>query len=173
VDDAAAVGERNRVTDLQEDLQEIAEALGRKTRRAGGVERFFERLALYEPHREKMGPALIGTELVNRNDVGMLEVPRNMGLLDEAHRLRAVRRAVRAQHLDGDITSERLVVGADHEAHSSAADHLAFHEMIALGERGAPRSRRARELHAYFGSRGYVARVRAGGARRCGDGGVG
>ncbi len=80
MDDAAVVRERRRVARLHEDLQELGEADGLEPRVAEAIEGLFERSPLDEPHAEEPLAAAVDPELVDRHDVGVLELPHDPGL---------------------------------------------------------------------------------------------
>jgi hypothetical protein len=128
VDDALAVRVRDRVADLDEPPEQVAQHerpwLGVMLR-----DRVVERAALDELHRVVRPALLVLAERVDGDDAGVLELAGDLGLVDEAlAELRDVGQ-VRAHLLERDLAPERLVErdrnGAEPAARVRAQDHVA------------------------------------------------
>ena len=91
VDDAAAVRVRDRVADVQEDVQHPVEGVAVVGQARRVPQHIEQRLPANQPHREARAAA-DHRQLVNRDDVRVLELGGDLGLLEEvALRPRAAR----------------------------------------------------------------------------------
>jgi hypothetical protein len=128
VDDAARVRVRHDVAGREQDAQRASERPAIAAR-ARELEDLLERAPLAERHREVDLAARIGTEVVDRDDAGVLQLPGDARLREEALedrvRLAGVpRQRLRVEHLHRDRALEHRVPHAQDDAHA-AARHLA------------------------------------------------
>ncbi len=89
VEDAARVGERERVQDAQRRSRPAAQRVAAVVVGVAGaepVEDVGERLALDVLHHEEVAALLVDAHVVDGHDVGVLELPDDADLLDEASR---------------------------------------------------------------------------------------
>ena len=102
------------------DLERVVEGLAHRDRSRLDV--LPESPALQELH-DHVGDAGFAAEVVDREDVGMVQRGRRLGLPLEARELLLVRARLR-QRLERDGAIEVRVFGEEHLPHSSLADHL-------------------------------------------------
>ena len=114
MDDALLVGRRQPARDLGADLDGLAHGQG-AARHA-----LAQRLA-FEQLRHDVGRALVVTRVVDRQDVGMVELARGAGLLLEAAEPVGVGREGGGQDLDRHVARQARVAGAVDLAHSARA----------------------------------------------------
>ncbi len=139
MNDSAAVSERDCVADLDENLEQVGQHVGTKTRVACPVQSVFQRFAFDELHAQKPRTAPIASELVDGHDVRMLELSGDASFFREAFDFRLSGRPVFGEHFDGDVAMEILVEGTDDGGHPTAADHFALEEALAFTEDAAQR----------------------------------
>jgi hypothetical protein len=87
-------------------------------------EKPFEGAPLDEFHHQERPTVGQPARLVDRRDAGVLELPGDPGLGEEALGGRRVGRVVAGQELDGHVPAEGGVAGAVDDAHAAAADLL-------------------------------------------------
>ena len=97
----ARVGEGEGVTELDEDLEQGEEAVRVASDRA--AEQALEALALDQLHREIQLAPRVAAELVDRHDVGMVELTGDLRLAEEAADHHQVTAVMRVQQLRGRI----------------------------------------------------------------------
>jgi hypothetical protein len=91
-----------------------------------------ERFAL-EQLRDDEGGAVVGADVVNGQDVGMVEARGGARLLLEALQPVGVAGERRRQHLDGDVAAQAGVASTINLAHSACANPLEHLEVADLG----------------------------------------
>ena len=96
-----------------------------------------ETFARDQLHAEEM-PPLVSPDLVNRHDVGMVELRDRLGLVLKAHKLGFRGENARLDHLERDRPVERDLVGFEDDAHSTSAQLAP--DLVAV----APRARAGR-----------------------------
>jgi hypothetical protein len=152
VDDAARVGVRNGLTDVEKDVEEtpepdFAERLWVRGRLAL-LEKALERLAANELHRVVRAAFRIDPEIVNGDDVRVLELRRDLRLLHEARE--ELDRKLRPRHrrdLQRDLATQLRIGAPQHAAHRAATELLAGSNAAAPERRTVVRDRaRARRF---------------------------
>ena len=116
VDDAMGVGEAERLGDALDDRQGVEPGLG--------LDEFVERLPFDELHREERPTVGERGDPVNRRDAGMLQLPGDLGFLDEANRRGGADGIAILQNLDRDFAIHLDIPGAIHIAHAATADEF-------------------------------------------------
>ena len=159
VEDPPAVGEVDRLRDLQEDLDEAGDREVRHRLRVAAAERaedVGERAPADVAHRAERRAAL-GDEDVERHDVRVLELPEDPRLVEEA---RASDGIVSLHDLEGDVAAERGVAREEDGAHAAlgeeARDLVAHAAGLLLRRRARARrleaaARRRRERDVFGG----------------------
>ena len=132
VEDAAAVGEGDGVAGLEEDGEASVQALG--VAGGPGGDELVEALAGEQLHREEEAALGIAAELVDRCDVGVVELAGDLGLTDEAVDEQVVAVGAVVQELGGDPSLQAAVEGDAHGPDAAGGDLGA--EAQAVHERG-------------------------------------
>ena len=114
--DAGAVGAIERAADLDRHLQRVV-----RRQRAGPREARGQRLAFEELEHEEVGAGL-GSDVVERADVRMIERRHGVRLAVEAGAQLGVGGELRRQHLDRDRAIEPRIARAVDLAHPAGAD---------------------------------------------------
>jgi hypothetical protein len=135
-----------------------------------------DRLALDVLHHEEVLPALVDAHVVDGHDVGVLEPPDRLDLVDEA-RHHGRLRDLGQDALQGDRAADVFIAREHHLAHGARAEHTLFavagarlgHEHQAVALRLDARQHRG--AHERARERARQARRARGTARR-GDGGA-
>jgi len=120
VDHALRVGEAEAPQSLPEDFQRLV----RGQRRAQPPQALGERFALDKFHYD-VEPSLVGQELANLDNVGMLEPVLDFGLVDEASAQLGIESQLREDGLDGHHILEDGVHATIDDSHA-AASNLTF-----------------------------------------------
>ena len=120
--DAAAMSKRDRVADLGEQPQVVAELLEVPHERAFTRDDVAERIAAHELHVDVVQPVLVGPELVHRNDVGVVELRGDLGLVEEELELVGVLNGVGIQDLQRRPPQQPQIFDSPHRALAPAGD---------------------------------------------------
>ena len=123
MDHPAEVRKRYAVAHLQEHLEKLTERVCFLSI-PGGSQYFRQRTPLDEFHREVDRALLITPEFVDGNDVGMFELPGNLGLLDEPRPLAGMFGRSRQQPLHRDLAPDVLLDAQNDLAHPALPDCL-------------------------------------------------
>jgi hypothetical protein len=111
------------------------------------LEPFREVSSFDKLHAEKAATALFG-DLVNRHDIGVVEMGDRLGLVAKASRVVVAGPGTVADHLDGHNAVQAPLPRPEHNAHAAARDHalqLIVAECDALLDRRTSRVRLAEQ----------------------------
>src|SRR3569832_2362984 len=120
VDDAARVRELDREADIGERAQQA------RPRRDRALHQLRQRDAGEPLHREERAASVVGAEVVDRRDRGMIEPRLDPRLAQEPLDL-GIRRRRRTQPLERDVAADAQVVSDQHFPEATAADDLTEH----------------------------------------------
>ena len=180
VADAAAVRERDRVEDLEEHVEQPEQVLVLDRRgdqepalvdaivgRAERDDQVVEGAALDQLHAEVGLLVLVERELVDRDDVGVVELAGDLGLADEAADRQGRVLVDAVQRLDRDPSAQRRVDGDVDGRHAAARELTLVDEALALARehrgdqaRGALEAAVVRDVVVVAHVRAFVASAR-------------
>jgi len=89
----------------------------------------FQRWAVHELHHQ-IGAAVLVTEFVDLHDVRMIQTRGGPGLVQEAPGITLIQRAVRREHLDGDVAVQDPIPRVPYPAHPAGSEQ--FQDLVAI-----------------------------------------